>query len=773
MRLFRPENRILLATLVCAVLCLFLPFVALLLDPSHTFVERDILRSFLPGKFFWLNTLRTEHALPTWNPFVYSGTPYWADLKSGVLNPFHLTLLFFSPENIYYAFSWFIFVHFLVAAAGMFFCLRALAFEKESALPFGVAYALSGTLISSICMPNLLAGQAVLPYFVAFLLKREKAPIEILGPTSFALMACLAIPLYCATPEFTYFFALALLVQWLRKPGRNSFASLACIGAGAFALTAAQLLPAIETFLHTRRFVNSLSMEESNHYSFHLGRIREIFLMLPFGNYEPKAIHWGEMYATTFFYSPYVGAGLPIAVAALLPDALRKYRTRAAAFTLLAVAALFLSFGKFFPIDFYGLLYNYFPGWKLFRSPEKMLILLGFLLLLAQAKGWQLLLKHGNEANKDTKLRFAAGGFLFAAVALTASVLVFPNEAQRQIGFASLRHFYFYGGLMICLLALLKFFSKARPYRWLLLLVILGFDLGIHARALMWDEPVAALQSNTLTKVKVDLQKRELEIKNGAAFRYSSLPVVDNRPNLRTLPNVKLDTIGQLAQSVAFHVLPAFTMLHGLYDVSGAGALPDADRMSLWRALSEKNPRRLLNLLGAHYVVEYTTRELSLKGNLAALPYLFVPEELFFFLNRHTIQDALLSDGFREHTQLALEGPETWRALNFRATAEWIEKNTDFLRIRIKETKGAQRHILSLGESYDRHWHAAVNGIETPILLANGWAMAVDLGPNCAPECQLELRYFNPWIPLGIAVTVIFLAAMLLLSRRARRTKNP
>ncbi len=80
--------------------------------------------------------------------------------------------------------------------------------------------------------------------------------------------------------------------------------------------------------------------------------------------------------------------------------------------------------------------------------------------------------------------------------------------------------------------------------------------------------------------------------------------------------------------------------------------------------------------------------------------------------------------------------------------------------------------MVSVGESFDRHWRASVNGQPAPLRLANGWAMAVDLGPACAADCVLELRYFPPWIPVGILITLGFVFFSFLALRYAPPRKR-
>ena len=118
-RLANPsEKKILWVLSAIAVFSLFLPFLHLLSNPERVLTYRDTLTSFLPMKMFWMKTIINEGALPQWNPYLYAGTPFFADLKSATLYPLNLVFLLFGQENFFYAFSWYIFLHFPIVAVG-------------------------------------------------------------------------------------------------------------------------------------------------------------------------------------------------------------------------------------------------------------------------------------------------------------------------------------------------------------------------------------------------------------------------------------------------------------------------------------------------------------------------------------------------------------------------------------------------------------------------------------------------------------------------------
>ena len=81
-----------------------------------------------------------------------------------------------------------------------------------------------------------------------------------------------------------------------------------------------------------------------------------------------------------------------------------------------------------------------------------------------------------------------------------------------------------------------------------------------------------------------------------------------------------------------------------------------------------------------------------------------------------------------------------------------------------------KQKILCLSIPYTKGWTAYVDGVETELLRANTWCMALDLG---AGEHTIELHYKTPGLTLGMAATgigLVLLGAVALLYKRKKRT---
>jgi uncharacterized membrane protein YfhO len=74
--------------------------------------------------------------------------------------------------------------------------------------------------------------------------------------------------------------------------------------------------------------------------------------------------------------------------------------------------------------------------------------------------------------------------------------------------------------------------------------------------------------------------------------------------------------------------------------------------------------------------------------------------------------------------------------------------------------------MLRIARTFDPNWKASVNG-RPSLLRSEGALSALDLP---AGEAFVEMRYDNPRFGLGVAVSTLSLAAILVLLARGRRT---
>lgn len=115
------KNRIQLIYKILPFLIIFIWIVLLfgntLLPPKGQVIYGgDLLTQFYFWKSFLVTSLK-DGFIPWWNPYNFSGTPFLAHPSSGFFYPFVILFLIL-PIDI--AFSWNYFLHFLIAAVGMY-----------------------------------------------------------------------------------------------------------------------------------------------------------------------------------------------------------------------------------------------------------------------------------------------------------------------------------------------------------------------------------------------------------------------------------------------------------------------------------------------------------------------------------------------------------------------------------------------------------------------------------------------------------------------------
>jgi Bacterial membrane protein YfhO len=137
-----PRYATVWAALVCAVLTLALGLPALggkfLVNPySDQYIAGYAFREF--GAAY----LRTHHAFPQWNPYLFDGMPYVAAMHGDIFYPTFL-LRMVLPTDV--AMTWGFMIHVFLAGIFTYAFLRALGLSFKASLVGGVAYMMSGNV---------------------------------------------------------------------------------------------------------------------------------------------------------------------------------------------------------------------------------------------------------------------------------------------------------------------------------------------------------------------------------------------------------------------------------------------------------------------------------------------------------------------------------------------------------------------------------------------------------------------------------------------------
>ncbi len=145
--------------LVCAsVLLVFAP----VLGGERTLARRDTDRLYAPMRALVVDALRASR-LPLWNPHESMGKALFAEGMHSVLHPVSLLGAFVAPSSV----DFLILAYLLAAALGSFALGRTLGASRPAAAGTGIAFALSGYVVSMTGNLVFLAGAASLPWVVA------------------------------------------------------------------------------------------------------------------------------------------------------------------------------------------------------------------------------------------------------------------------------------------------------------------------------------------------------------------------------------------------------------------------------------------------------------------------------------------------------------------------------------------------------------------------------------------------------------------------------
>lgn len=285
---------------------------------------------------------------PLWEPHLYLGMPMAASQQGGLFYPPNLLYNFFGFATASAAFQA---LHLFLAGWLCALWLRSLGTSWGAGLGGGAALAFGGLMIARLPLLNHLAALAWAPA-LALLFRR---------PAGLAL--ALALAYLAGYPMFLPGMAAAAwgLALALRARRSGSAVSWGLVwggaGATAMALSAAQLLPALELAVHSRRS-GGLDLAESLLWGFSPSELlRWISPLLPPGRAFRPEVEWWTC----------VHLGVAAAAAAALGFA-RLPRRRALALAALIGVALLLTLGASTPVSravwasFAPLKYVRYPG---------------------------------------------------------------------------------------------------------------------------------------------------------------------------------------------------------------------------------------------------------------------------------------------------------------------------------------------------------------------------------------------------------------------------
>ncbi len=328
----------------------------------------------VPAKVYLIEELK-QGRFPLWNPYIFSGTPFFADINNALLYPLNILYASVSPFG---ALTWGIILNFMIALVGIYLFARSLKVSPFGSFVAAIVFGFSGTMVVYTNNAPMIQVASLLPWVLWGVSKNL-----IVG----VLFASLQI--VSGHPQLTYLTWLFVCVYllWLltrshpvRIQGETFIKQFIILISLIFLLTAVQTIPFLEFVRLSTRFNGDYRYATFD--SLHPLSVARLIIPNIVGNLSEGFVlaQGGSVYG-------YVGV-LALLLALFAPR--KKSAVRFFVFT--AIISFMLALGKHTPV--YWVAYHVLPGLSYFRSPQHFLLLYTFsIAILAGFSAQQLVQK--------------------------------------------------------------------------------------------------------------------------------------------------------------------------------------------------------------------------------------------------------------------------------------------------------------------------------------------------------------------------------------------
>ena len=725
----------------------------------------DLVSFLFPTYRFAAASLRAG-ALPLWNPHLYSGAPFLADMQAGLFYPLNLVLFGVAPEFPYGTLQWMVVLHVFLAGLFMYLCLRYLQpghpLRVPAALAGALAYMFSDLFVVHFGNLNLVAVAAWLPLIVLFFWR--SLCTRSLG---FAVMAGVVYGISTLEGhlQITLYIALALVVAVVaeavtaRRSGRGwawSCLALAITAVVAVGLSALVLLPTFEYASLSPRA--QLTYQDAARFSLEPGLWGEMLVPALFSSRDPS-LYWGvwDRVATGYLgIFPLILAGLAVMM--------RRGR-RVALFASLGVVAFLLAMGG--ASILHGWAYLLLPGFGQVRAPARAIFVVDFALAALAALALDLFLGPlGVRARSVFRVVWRGLLWFSAAAILIGVAWAYLVIYQAQGGDPVLfwRVSAAGGGVVFALVMLAASLAwlGARRYGRLRIKVLAWLAVGL----IFVDLASVGAYTDLGTEPPA------------AGFDHPEVvSFLRDEPGLFRIDS-RTDVWGVWQPSLA--------LLEGFYDVGGIdNPLVVADVARFWDGTGGRSTR-LYDLLGVRYllgskevVLDWDKFSLAFDGdpdvnvyrNETALPRAFVVHRATVAKDHEDAWAQIQRPDFDPSATVVLEGGAPLDLdQETPAGVEILRYEANALRVRVDSQADG---YLFLSDPFYPGWRAEVDGEPATILRADYAFRAVAV-PAGSHTVTMVFRPNSWYAGLGItAFTAVVLLSLGVWAATKRRRRAP
>jgi hypothetical protein len=345
----------------------------------------DTYLQFIHWRQFGFSQLR-EGNLALWNPYIFSGIPYLGGFQSALLYPLNVVYIFLP---VYRAINVSIALHIFLAGVFMYLWVHKRKLHPLACLLSSVLFMFCGAHFLHVYaghLPNLCAMVWAPLIFLAIdgLLEHPSLGWCLVG------MFAVLMQILAGHPQYVFYTAVAAAVYSgfclvKAKHRVKLILGIAAIYAGAFSLGAVQILTGMEAASESVR-KGGVPFEFASMFSYP----PENFITLLIPNFFGDNIsfpYWGRCYLWEM--SLFLGVtGLILAVYGGVYSSknIRRFSL------IMTVSLLLLALGSHTPL--FRFLYNFVPGFNLFRGNSKFIFPASLFIILLGGIGMDLILRN-------------------------------------------------------------------------------------------------------------------------------------------------------------------------------------------------------------------------------------------------------------------------------------------------------------------------------------------------------------------------------------------
>ena len=779
-----------------------------LFDGRYLLSERDLAPYFIPPRFFWVESIK-QGSFPLWNPYQFSGHPFFANPQHALLYPLN-GLFFLLPFDV--GFNAIIILHFFLGGLFTYLFLRDLKVNPTGALISGLIFMLSGYLLSVHSLLTILLSSIWTPLIMLFFrrainrqgIKNEMLTaifvtisflgggIEIVYGNFFVLLIMVIFSTYptpSPSPSFTKEGVGGLRKCFIKLSNWNPLwlrvRSLLIISFLFLFLSAIQLFPFIELFHNSIRG-SGMSYQEATTWSFAPKDVLLFFLPDAYGYFLDMKKYWVTQ---CWFKTLYTG-GLPFILSAMF----LSFGKGRKLYLALMVFSLFLALGKYNPL--YPFVFKYVPFFNGIRYPAKFLYIFILVLSITAGLGFQKLSEYSKDNEKKrlkhlvlvfslvsgSLLLFSALGHQQVEHFLKLKGIDYPDFNPLSINLHHAQRFLFYLALFFLLL---RVGYEVRWKGWVrvLLLIFLTADLfgnmGFYGKEKTSDffQKTKILEriSSDQTNFKIFSTKKTIV--------PDSLICISEPSPLKVLKEKHLPSLNQIYRQ------------HDIWGIEVARVKRTDDLYTALISSPSISATHLIDLYGVKYVISVTPFEenpgfelvyarieglpgkeedllkentIKLYENRNSFPRAWLVRD-YKVMDSNAILSMMLQKEFDPRKEVLLE--ETPPSLTFphrgggvsEGEAEIISESNNRLVLQVKVLEDS---LLVLSDTYYPGWKAFVDGKETKIYRADYAFRAISLN---AGTHRVEFVYDPISFKLGVGVTILGILGCLGMGWVARR----